>query len=125
MKRELGLGRCGLACCVCSENTHCRGCNSGDCPCRFWCVSSICTREKGYDHCYECPDNCRQGMQAKIKPYGFTMFARKYGEEKLLDCLEANEKRGVIYNRDGGLNGDYDAFDDLEKLFHFILTGER
>ncbi|MDO5310962.1 MAG: DUF3795 domain-containing protein, partial [Clostridia bacterium] len=26
MKRELGIARCGLACCVCSKNDECRGC---------------------------------------------------------------------------------------------------
>lgn len=26
MKRELGIARCGLACCLCSENDHCGGC---------------------------------------------------------------------------------------------------
>ncbi|MEE3497129.1 MAG: DUF3795 domain-containing protein, partial [Butyrivibrio sp.] len=26
MKRELGIARCGLACCLCSENVVCKGC---------------------------------------------------------------------------------------------------
>ncbi len=26
MKRELGIARCGLACCLCSENVLCKGC---------------------------------------------------------------------------------------------------
>ena len=26
MKRELGIARCGLACCLCSENAACKGC---------------------------------------------------------------------------------------------------
>ena len=30
MKRELGIARCGLACCLCSENTMCDGCDSGN-----------------------------------------------------------------------------------------------
>ena len=30
MKRDLGIARCGLACCLCSKNGHCGGCNSGD-----------------------------------------------------------------------------------------------
>lgn len=34
MKRDLGIARCGLACCLCSENDHCSGCNSGDCRIR-------------------------------------------------------------------------------------------
>lgn len=61
---------------------------------------------------------------SKIKPYAFTLFAKKYGEEKLLDCLERNEKNGVVYHRDG-INGDYDDFDDVEQLMNFILTGVR
>ena len=54
MKRELGIARCGLACCLCSEK----------------------------------------------------------------------KKKGVVYHREG-INGDYDDFDDVEKLIEFIRTGER
>lgn len=61
---------------------------------------------------------------SKIKPYTFTLFAKKYGEEKLLDCLERNEKNGVVYHREG-INGDYDDFDDVDQLMNFILTGVR
>ena len=57
-----------------------------------------------------------------MKPYGFTVFAKRYGLEVLLDCLERNEKNGVIYHREG-LIGDYDNFDDLEKLIEFIKSG--
>lgn len=32
MKRELGIARCGLACCLCSENVKCNGCGSNECP---------------------------------------------------------------------------------------------
>ncbi len=32
MKRELGIARCGLACCLCSGNNSYSGCNSGECP---------------------------------------------------------------------------------------------
>lgn len=61
---------------------------------------------------------------SKIKPYTFTLFAKKYGEEILLDCLERNEKKGIVYHREG-INGDYDEFDDIEELMKFIQTGER
>ena len=57
-----------------------------------------------------------------MKPYGFTVFVKRYGLETLLDCLEQNEKNGVIYHREG-LIGDYDNFDDLEKLIEFIKSG--
>ena len=38
--------------------------------------------------------------------------------------LEANEKAGVVYHRKG-LNGDYDAFEDVEMLIEFIKTRNR
>jgi len=83
-----------------------------------------CSITKGLTHCYECEENCRKGLLSKIKPYAFTLFAKKYGEEKLLDCLERNEKNGIVYHRNG-INGDYDDFDDVEQLMDFILTGVR
>jgi hypothetical protein len=38
--------------------------------------------------------------------------------------LERNENHGVIYHR-SGINGDYDDFDDVEKLIDFIRTGKK
>lgn len=122
MKRELGIARCGLACCLCSEN--CSGCDSGECPDREWCENRKCSLSKSIGHCYECEEECRKGLLAKIKPYGFTEFVKKYGEKELLDCLERNEANGIVYHRNG-IIGDYDDFDDVEKLMDFIKTGER
>lgn len=124
MKRELGIARCGLACCLCSENDKCAGCNSGDCPDKDRCVNRKCSVEKGIEHCCECNEDCRKGLLEKIKPYCFTLFAKRYGIEYLLDCLEANEKKGIVYHRDGIL-GDYDDFDDIEKLIDFIQNGRK
>ncbi len=124
MIRELGIARCGLACCLCSEKVHCSGCNSGDCPDEDWCDNRKCSLEKGIEHCFECEDECKKGLLAKIKPYGFTLFIKRYGESELLDCLERNEKSGIIYHREG-INGDYDDFDDVEKLINFIKTGKK
>lgn len=56
---------------------------------------------------------------SKIKPYAFTQFAKKYGIDYLLDCLEINEKNGITYHR-SGITGDYDDFDDAEELIEFI-----
>ena len=61
---------------------------------------------------------------SKIKPYGFTLFIKRYGLEELLDCLERNEQNGVVYHREG-IVGDYDDFDDVEILIKFIKTGVR
>lgn len=124
MKRELGIARCGLACCLCSENEHCGGCNSGDCPGKDWCENRKCSMAGGFAHCFDCEKDCRKGLLQKIKPYGFTLFAKRYGEKALLDCLERNEKAGVVYHREG-ITGDYDDFEDVESLIRFIRTGER
>lgn len=124
MKRELGIARCGLACCLCSENVRCSGCNSGECPDKDWCVNRTCSIEHGYEHCYACESACKKGLLSKIKPYGFTLFVKRFGEKELLDCLERNEKNGIVYHRDG-IHGDYDDFDDVEQLISFIKTGKK
>lgn len=71
-----------------------------------------------------CGEDCKKGLLGKIKPYAFTLFMKRYGEEKLLDCLEKNEKNGIVYHREG-IYGDYDAFEDVEELIQFIMTGNR
>ena len=44
--------------------------------------------------------------------------------EELLDCLERNEKAGIVYHCEG-IMGDYDDFDDMEELIRFIKNGIR
>lgn len=124
MKRELGIARCGFACCLCSENEHCMGCNSGECPDKGWCENRKCSMERGLAGCADCEEDCRKGLLAQIKPYGFTMFVKRYGKEALLGRLEINEQKGIVYHREG-ITGDYDDFDDVQKLMDFILTGKR
>ena len=132
MKRELGIARCGLACCLCSENSECKGCKRDGflelswCKDAEWCENRKCVIEKQLRGCYECdPQNCRRGLySAKIKARAFAEYAKRFGLEELLDCLERNEKAGIIYHRDG-IIGDYDNFDDLEALIQFIKTGKR
>ncbi len=46
MKKGLGIARCGLACCLCSENEHCGGCDSGNCLDTEWCENIKCSKEK-------------------------------------------------------------------------------
>lgn len=132
MKRELGIARCGLACCLCSENAQCKGCRRDGfmelswCKDANWCEVRKCVMEKGIAGCYECPErDCRRGLFAgKIKPRGFNEYVRRYGLEALLDRLETNEKAGVVYHREG-IIGDYDDFEDIESLITFIHTGRR
>ena len=130
MKRELGIARCGLACCLCSENDKCKGCHLDGflelpwCKDANWCENRKCSIEKNINGCYECVDqNCRKGLfKEKIKALAFCEFVRRYSKEELLNCLEANEKKGVVYHRQG-IVGDYDDFETIEELIEFIKTG--
>lgn len=124
MKRELGIARCGLACCLCSENETCDGCRADSCHDKEFCVNRKCSIDKGVEHCFECRESCRAGLLQKMKPYTFTLFARQYGEEYLLDCLERNEVNGIVYHREG-IVGDYDDFETVDELMEFIKTGKR
>lgn len=112
------------ACCLCSENEACKGCDSGECPGKDRCENRSCSAGRGISHCFRCEERCGKGLLSKIKPRGFTEFARRYGVEALLDCLERNEQNGVVYHREG-ICGDYDEFDDLEELIRFIKSGQR
>lgn len=132
MKRELGIARCGLACCLCSENDTCKGCKQDGfvdlswCKDAQWCENRKCCLEKNINGCYECNNiKCTKGLfKDKIKPLAFCEFIRRYGKEKLLDCLQANESKGVVYHR-SGIVGDYDGFNNIEELIKFVLTGEK
>ena len=86
MKRELGIARCGLACCLCSENVSCPGCRSDGCGGKSWCVNRRCSIEKGLDGCFDCSEDCRKGLLAKTKPYTFTQFARRFGRLRQPGC---------------------------------------
>lgn len=124
MKREWGIARCGLACCLCAENEHCAGCHADACANKEWCENRKCSMERNINSCYLCQESCRKGLLAKIKPYAFTVFIKRYGIDSLLDCLERNEKNGIVYHRNG-IIGDYDDFDNVEDIIAFIISGKR
>ncbi|MBQ9482694.1 MAG: DUF3795 domain-containing protein, partial [Ruminiclostridium sp.] len=85
-----------------------------------------CVIEKNLPGCYECePKDCRKGLyKEKIKARAFAEFAHRYGVEELLDCLERNERAGIVYHREG-IMGDYDDIDDFEQLIEFVKTGKK
>lgn len=68
---------------------------------------------RNIDNCFLREENCRKGLLAKIKPYGFILFAKRYSIETLLNCFEENEKNGIVYHRQG-IVGDYDEFEVYE-----------
>ena len=67
MKRELGIARCGLACCLCSENITCNGCSSDECVDKEWCENRKCSIEKEISNCFLCENDCHKGILSKMK----------------------------------------------------------
>lgn len=123
MKVELGIAKCGLACCVCSKNNICKGCNSECCTDKEWCENRKCSKVKKLRGCYECGESCSKMMLTKLKPAAFTSFIKSYGYDELMTCLARNEKYGVVYHREG-IIGDYDNFNNIEDIINFIKMGK-
>ena len=65
IKRELGIARCGLACCLCSEKNQCSGCNSGDYPDKAWFENRKCSIENNFSHYFECNKNVEKDYYQK------------------------------------------------------------
>ncbi|MDO5110679.1 MAG: DUF3795 domain-containing protein [Clostridia bacterium] len=125
MNRELGIARCGLACCLCSDEIKrmgaepCTGCESGKCAFAPQCKSYHCSKEKGLKGCYECDAICEEGVLGKAKVKGFIAFIQRYGLEAFMDRLEENEKKGVVYHR-AGVVGDYDDCQNAQEVIAML-----
>jgi len=125
MKREKGLAYCGLACAVCGHNENCVGCRNDGCQNKEWCKNFNCCREKGIEGCWVCEEfPCRDSMLDKVRVRTFAKFIGKYGEAKMMDCLERNEQKGIAYHHKDSITGDYDIPKTEEGIIHMILTGE-
>ncbi|OBR92680.1 hypothetical protein CLRAG_23860 [Clostridium ragsdalei P11] len=61
-------------------------------------INSKYLMERCVDAHYLCKITIK-GFLNKVKPYGFTLFIKRYGIEERLDCLERNEKNRVVYHR--------------------------
>ncbi len=126
MNKEKGFAYCGLACCICSGNTTCAGCRNEGCKDKDWCKNFNCCKAKGLNGCWECTDfPCTGSMLDKIRIRTFSEFIRDYGEEKLITCLERNEKAGMVYHYSGKLTGDYDIPQTEEGIIELILNGKH
>lgn len=125
MQREKGIAYCGLACCLCGENATCAGCRNGGCQDKEWCKNSKCCREKGLAGCWQCSEfPCQGGMLDKMRIRAFARFIQQYGEEKLMDCLDRNERAGVVYHYPGAIIGDYDIPLSEAAVIEMILNGK-
>lgn len=122
--KSKGLAYCGLACCVCSENINCAGCRNDGCNGKEWCKPFMCCKEKGIEGCWKCSDfPCDNPMLNKLRIRTFNNFIKEYGEEALINCLQKNEEKGIIYHYDSQLIGDYDLFSTEEEIKELILCG--
>lgn len=79
-------------------------------------------KEKGLSGCWECNEFPCGGMHDKIRIRAFAEFIKKNGENMMMDCLERNEKRGIVYHYPGQLVGDYDKCETVENVIK-ILEG--
>ncbi len=120
MDRTKGVAYCGLACCICGQNATCTGCRNEGCTNKQWCKSFNCCKEKKLNGCWECSEfPCDNPMLSKPRVRAFAEIIAEYGEEKLVDSLEKNEKAGMVYHYEGQLLGDYDkptSVDDIKRL---------
>ena len=121
MKKELGFARCGLACCLCSENENCNGCKADDCKDRETCKNRTCCIAKGLNGCWECEDfPCSGTLLDKPRIRAFAAYLKQYGPERLMAHLERNEQAGVRYHYAGQIVGDYDQFQTQDEIWRFI-----
>ena len=120
MIRELGLAYCGLACCVCGEQDTCVGCRNLGCKNAEWCKHFDCCREKGLEGCWECDEFPCGGMHDKIRVRAFAEFIKLNGEEKMMDCLDRNEKDGIVYHYPGKYEGDYDKCNTVDEVIKML-----
>ena len=126
MNRSLGVGYCGLVCALCSENEGCVGCKKGGCPQKDSCKNYLCCTAKGYDGCHRCPAfPCTDSILHKTRIRAFERFIARCGEEALLDCMERNERQGLVYHYPGGHIGDYDRPQSEEEIIALVLNGKE
>ena len=126
MEREKGIAYCGLACCVCSENVLCPGCRSGGCPGRETCKPFNCCIKNRWEGCWECPQfPCSAAILQKTRIQVFADFAKEYGMDSLIDALEKNQYRGVVYHYPNLLMGDYDSLSSKQEILHLLLNGPQ
>lgn len=119
---EKGIAYCGLACCVCSENTGCAGCRQEGCKDKDWCKPYRCCRDKGFEGCWECNEfPCDAPMLNKPRIRTFAQLADEYGEEALVTALGKNEAAGLLYHYEGQLTGDYDLAEDKTLIAHMVF----
>lgn len=130
-KVEKSIAPCGLICELCSERTHCKGCNfSKPEEISCLCIQRKCCDEKGISGCWDCDDfSCGKDMldisKHGVRLVSFVRFARENGLHKLAESIVRNEKNGIIYHRDHkNFIGDYDGYSCEDEVIELLEKGK-
>ena len=62
-------------------------------------------------------------MLARERQRAFLRFIAQYGEARLMDALERNERAGIQYHYFGEIVGDYDRLDSEEAVLDLLENG--
>ena len=122
-REERGIGYCGLACVLCSDE-DCLGCKAngtnGD-----GCSVSKCGMDKGVDGCYACPDyqSCEEGMLQGKRSRAFNRYAQEFGEPALIERLRINYENGITYHTPDKSPGDYDVLETEDEIYRLVRYG--
>lgn len=110
---------------MCSKNETCVGCKNRGCRLVDSCKNFNCCTEKGLAGCWECNEfPCPDSVLDSVRIRAFVRFIREYGEDTLMDCLEKNERKGIIYHYEGELTGDYDRLSTEDEVIALISNGK-
>lgn len=104
------IAPCGFHCVHCFLSQWCGGCRSACNTCSYAtlsedniCDNMRCTRERGYDGCYECPDlkDCQKGFygltDGGVIAKGYALFIAKYGKKTYDEAMAKAMSTGDQY----------------------------
>ncbi|MCD7740854.1 MAG: DUF3795 domain-containing protein [Ruminococcus sp.] len=129
-KVEKSIAPCGLICELCSERSHCKGCNfSKKDELGCCCYQRMCCDNKKISGCWECQDfPCEKDMhdvsQHGVRLVAFVRYAKIIGLHSLAECIVKNEEKGILYQSDPvNYTGDYDGFNTEDEVIELLMKG--
>ena len=123
-REERGIGYCGLACVLCSDE-DCPGC-AAKIAGGHDCSLGKCAAKKSANGCYACTDySCGEDMLQNKRIAAFNRFMQEFGKQALIDRLRANYENGIEYHKPDYSPGDYDVLETEEEIFQLIRFGTR
>ena len=125
-KEKIGLGYCGIACCLCGlYNKGCSGCFAGVAS-GFDCSVGKCAAGKGVDGCYACSEYpCEEKILQGKRSKAFTRYVQEFGTEALIERLRVNSESDITYstNVKRTEDDDYDKCDTEQDIFELLING--